>query len=342
MTLAPRVADLASYDLLLSVARFGSIGRAATEHGISQPAASARLALLESRIGVALLERTPRGSRLTPDGALVADWAGEAIAAADALEAAISALRSRHHGRLRVYASMTIAEYALPAWLVAVNNATQTAVALKVGNSADVTAAVVADEADLGFIEGPTVPEGLTSRIVGRDVLRLVVAPKHPWARRRSGIDPAELAATALISREQGSGTRAALEHALRRHKSVSGIPTGSQPDRPTPTGSRADGRVPVGRVAVGQASPGGVPIAEPLVELSSTTAIKSAVMAGLGAAVLSSLAVAPEISTGALVAVPVNGFDVNRKLRAVWRDGRTLTGPARDLLAVALRRPAV
>lgn len=300
MPLSPRVADLAGYDLLLSVARLGSIGRAAAVHGISQPAASARLALLESRIGVALLERTPRGSRLTPDGALVADWAGEAIAAADALEAAIGALRSRHQGKLRVYASLTTAEYALPTWLVGVSQGT--AVALKVGNSTEVSAAVLADEADLGFIESPTVAEGLASRVVGRDELRLVVAPGHRWARRRSGIDPAELAATALISREPGSGTRAALEYALLEYG----------------------------------------PIAEPLVELSSTTAIKSAVVAGLGAAVLSSLAVAPDIATGALLAVPVNGLDLTRKLRAVWRDGRTLTGPARDLLAVAQRRPAV
>jgi DNA-binding transcriptional LysR family regulator len=306
MALTARVADLAGYDLLLSVARFGSIGRAAAEHGISQPTASARLALLETRVGVALLERTPRGSRLTPDGALVADWAADAIAAAAALEAAISALRSRHHGRLRVYASMTIAEYALPGWLAAANTAAvatsaPAAVALKVGNSADVTTAVLGNDADLGFIEGPNLPEGLASRVVGRDELRLVVAPGHRWARRRSGIDATELAATALISREPGSGTRAALEFALRRH----------------------------------------APIAEPQVELSSTTAIKSAVVAGLGAAVLSSLAVAPDLATGALLAVPVNGLDLTRRLRAVWRDGRTLTGPARDLLTAALRRPA-
>jgi DNA-binding transcriptional LysR family regulator len=318
MPLAPRVADLASYDLLLSVARFGSIGRAAAEHGISQPAASARLALLESRIGVALLERTPRGSRLTPDGALVADWAADAIAAADVLEAAIGALRSRHQGRLRVYASMTIAEYALPAWLVAASSATISgagvaAVALKVGNSADVTTAVLTGTADLGFIEGPDVPDGLTSRIVGRDELRLVVAPGHRWARRRSGIDPGELAATALISREQGSGTRAALERALRLHAAE---PMSTMPLIAAPL------------------------VAAPLVELSSTTAIKSAVVAGLGAAVLSSLAVAPDLATGALVAVPVQGLDLTRRLRAVWPAGQTLTGPAQDLLAVALRRP--
>jgi len=72
MPLPSRVSDLTGFDLLLSVARTGSIGRAAAEHGVSQPAASARMRLLEGQLGLALIERSPRGSRLTPAGALVA------------------------------------------------------------------------------------------------------------------------------------------------------------------------------------------------------------------------------------------------------------------------------
>jgi DNA-binding transcriptional LysR family regulator len=43
MTLPERVADLMPFDLLLSVARLGSIGLAARAHGISQPAATTRI-----------------------------------------------------------------------------------------------------------------------------------------------------------------------------------------------------------------------------------------------------------------------------------------------------------
>ncbi len=86
MPLPPRVSDLTGLDLLLSVARMGSIGRAAAEHGVSQPAASARLRRLEGQLGLALIERSPRGSRLTPAGALVA---GRAQAAVDAAAAAL-------------------------------------------------------------------------------------------------------------------------------------------------------------------------------------------------------------------------------------------------------------
>jgi DNA-binding transcriptional LysR family regulator len=304
MPLPSRVSDLTGFDLLLSVTRTGSIGRAAAEHGISQPAASARMRLLEAELGLALIERSPRGSRLTSAGALVAGWAQAAVDAAAALDTGLVALRHEHDSRLRIAASMTVAEYLLPVWLTALRAVDPaTVVALSAVNSAEVAQAVLADTADIGFIEGPEIPDGLHAEPVGRDTLTLVVAPAHPWARRRSGIPAAELARTALVSREAGSGTRRFLEEALRAQAGLERVP--------------------------------------PAAELSSTTALKAAVAAG-GAgsapAVLSSLAVAAELSAGTLRAVPVTGVDLTRTLRAVWTAGRRLTGPARDLYTIAAR----
>jgi DNA-binding transcriptional LysR family regulator len=306
MPLPSRVSDLVSFDLLLSVARLGSLGRAAAEHGISQPAASARVRLLEAQLGLALIQRSPRGSVLTPAGALVAGWAQVAVDAAAALEAGVNALRVERDSRLKIAASMTVAEYLLPAWLAALRVAGPAAtVALSAVNSAEVAQAVLAGDADIGFVEGPAIPDGLHAEPVGRDTLTLIVGPAHPWARRRSGVPAGELAQTALVSREAGSGTRRFLEEALRAEAGLVPVP--------------------------------------PLAELSSTTAIKAAVAAGAGPAVLSSLAVAAELAAGTLRAVPVAGVDLNRTLRAVWSAGRRLTGPARDLYAIAAagrRRP--
>ena len=303
MPLPSRVSDLTGFDLLLSVARLGSIGRAAAEHGISQPAASARVRLLEGQLGLALIERSPRGSRLTPVGALVAGWAQAAVDAAAALDGGLTALRRERDSRLRIAASMTVAEYLLPVWLTALRAVDPGAVvALSAVNSAEVAQAVLADAADIGFIEGPQIPDGLHAEPVGRDRLTLVVAPAHPWARRRSGVPAAELARTPLVSREAGSGTRRFFEEALRAQAGLERVP--------------------------------------PAAELSSTTAIKAAVAAGAGSgpAVLSSLAVAAELSAGTLRVVPVTGVDLTRTLRVVWTAGRRLTGPARDLYAIAAR----
>ena len=301
MPLPSRVSDLAAFDLLLSVARLGSVGAAARTHRISQPAASARLSSLERRVGVALLQRTPRGSRLTAEGALVADWANTAIDAAAALEAGITSLRRTSGSKLAVAGSLTVAEYMLPHWLAALHELhPQTAVALTTGNSDDVATAVLAGKAELGFVEGPDVPAGLQTRTVARDTLTVVVAPEHPWARRRSGIDSQELATTPLVSRERGSGTRRYLEQAL--------------------------------------ASQLGVELVRPLLEVSSSTAIKAAVCEGVGPAVLSSLAVATEVARGTLRQVQVRDLTLGRELRVIHLAGRQLIGPARDLAAIAVR----
>jgi DNA-binding transcriptional LysR family regulator len=159
---------------------------------------------------------------------------------------------------------------------------------------------VLGDSADIGFVEGPDLPPGLESRQVGTDRLTVVVPPGHRWARRRSGITAAELAAAPLVAREPGSGTRGYLEGALGAQAGVTRVP--------------------------------------PIAELSSTTAIKAAVAAGIGPAVLSALAVAPEVAAGTLRAVKVTDLDLTRRLLAVWAEGRQLTGPAADLRAIAAR----
>lgn len=295
--LAHRVPDFGALELLLAVARLGSLGRAARELGITQPAASGRIRSMERLLGVALVERSPRGSRLTDAGVLVTDWARRIVEAAEAFDAGAQALRGRRDSRLRVAASMTIAEYLLPGWLVALRaERPGTAVSLLAGNSVAVAERLLAGEADLGFVEGLDVPAGLDGVVVGHDRLVVVAPPGHPWARRRAPLAAGELAAMPLILRERGSGTRQVLDAAL------------------------------------------GGATAAPLLELASTTAVKSAVVGGAGPSVLSELAVRDELASGRLVEIHVAELSLRRALRAVWPHGQRPTGPARDLLG--LTRP--
>ncbi|MFD6419706.1 LysR family transcriptional regulator [Streptomyces sp. NPDC060194] len=298
--LAHRVPDLGALQLLLAVARLGSLGAAARELGISQPAASSRVRSMERQLGVALVDRSPRGSTLTPTGVLVTDWARRIVEAAEAFDVGAQALRDTRDSRLRVAASMTIAEYLLPRWLIALRaDFPGTAVSLAAGNSANVAERLLAGEADLGFVEGLEVPRGLDGVVVAHDRLVVVVAAGHPWARRRRAVVPAELAATPLVLRERGSGTRQVLEAAL------------------------------TDAAGVGELAP-------PLLEFASTTALKAAAVGGAGPSVLSELAVGEELSDRRLVEVPVEGLVLRRALRAVWPAGHRPAGPARDLLARA------
>ena len=67
------MADLVPYDLLVSVATLGSMGRAAVAHGVSQAAVSARIRSLESALGLTLLERSISEASLYEDQYCLAD-----------------------------------------------------------------------------------------------------------------------------------------------------------------------------------------------------------------------------------------------------------------------------
>jgi molybdate transport repressor ModE-like protein len=307
--LSAHVPDLAALEVLLAVAGTGSLNSAARRAGVSQQAISARIRAMEAQTGVALVHRTPRGSSLTAEGAVIAEWAARLLDVAAGLDAGIAALRQDRRSRLRVSASSTIAEQLLPGWLASFWTAARQAgpapeIVLTAVNTEAVITHVTEGAADIGFTEGPVRPAGLRSRVIGHDRLVLVVAPGHPWARRRRGVGAAELAATPLASREGGSGTRDTLTAALA--------------------------------AALGP-SAAQVPAA---LSLSTTAAVRAAVMTAAAPAVISELAVADDLAAGRLVRVETPGLDLRRVLRAVWGGPATPpAGAARDLVAHILSR---
>jgi molybdate transport repressor ModE-like protein len=305
MALSARVPDLAALEVLLSVARTGSLGRAAQEAGVSQQAVSARIRAMEAQTGVTLVQRTARGSSLTAEGAVIAQWAARVLDVAGELDAEIAAVRKDLRSRLRVCASLTIAERLLPAWLVSYRAAARKSgrpdveIVLTAANTDTVIAHVTDGAADLGFVEGPSPPRSLRSRVIGHDRLAIIVPPGHPWARRRRPVTAAELAATALVSREGGSGTSQTLTAALA--------------------------------AAIGADAEQ----APPALSASTTSAVRAAVLAGAAPAVITELAVADDLAAGRLTRIEIPELDLDRPLRAVWNgSANPPAGPARDLVA--------
>ena len=223
--------DLATLELLVALADEGSLSAAARRCGVAQPNASRSIARLERGLGLSLIHRATTGARVTTDGLLVVEWARATLEAARALETGGAALRARTQAPLVVMASQTVAEHLLPGWIAGWQHAAGGAgaggasphdpslgetrgISVAVGNTTEVLAAARGGEVDLGFIEGPGAPPGLNSVVVAHDDLVLVVAPQHPWAAS-SRVRAEELAATPLVARESGSGTRVALRRAL-------------------------------------------------------------------------------------------------------------------------------
>ena len=298
--------ELSALEVLLVVARTGSFNAAGRELGITQQAVSSRVASIEALTGVALVTRSTHGSALTPAGVVVAQWADRLLQVADEVDVGLAALRQDRRARLRVSASLTVAENLLPGWLVTLHAAAARRaerapeVVLTATNSETVVEQVRAGTADVGFIEGPAAPRRLHSKVVAHDQLLLVVLPDHAWARRVTRtVRPDEVQHTALVTREAGSGTRDAFTAALR-----SVLPPGAE-------------------------------LAAPALELSTAASVRAAVLAGAGPAVMSELVIGDDLASGRLTAIAIRGLEVRRNLRAVWAGARTPpAGAARDLLA--------
>ncbi|WP_162602383.1 LysR family transcriptional regulator [Nocardioides daejeonensis] len=208
--------DLVSLQLLVAVRQHGSLGRAARELGMTQPAASARLRALEGQCGLNLVTRSPRGSALTEDGAVVCDAARRVLREADRFESTLATLRHESQRSLSIAASMTIAEHLVPIWVGQLRvELPDVVTGLVVANSDDVIQMVREGRVEMGFVESPVEARDLRMRTVRWDEVQVLVAPGHPWADRSTPVTRVELRRTPLVQREPGSGTRSTFERAL-------------------------------------------------------------------------------------------------------------------------------
>lgn len=88
------------------VARLGSLAAAARAIDLTPPAATKRLAALESRLGVRLLNRTTRSVSLTSEGETYLRHATRILGEIREMEDAVSQARSTPRGLLRVNATL--------------------------------------------------------------------------------------------------------------------------------------------------------------------------------------------------------------------------------------------
>jgi DNA-binding transcriptional LysR family regulator len=250
--------------VFVAVAERQHMTKAAEALNLTQSAASAAIAALEARHGTPLFHRVGRGIELTEAGRTFLEEAKAVLARAEAAELVLSELGGLKRGKLAVQASQTIASYWLPRHLVAFRRAfPQIDIRLGIGNTADVAVAVSEGAAELGFVEGAVEDPVLSSTTVARDQLVLVVGPEHAWAKIKR-LDHRELTKTEWVMREVGSGTRSEFETALE------GFGISRQ------------------RLTVA-------------LELPSNEAVRAAVEAGMGAAVISASVVAPSLESGLL-----------------------------------------
>lgn len=230
-----------------AVARHSSFTRAANRLHVTQPTVSKQIRALSDAIGAPLIEQIGKKVYLTELGrelyATCASW----LETWERFEQTIAEHKGLKRGRLRI-AAVTTAKYFMPriigpfcAQYPGID------VALEVVNRDRLLDRLARNQDDVYIMGVP--PAELDTECAPFMANRIVIiAPRdHPLAQRRR-VSFKQIAASPFIVREQGSGTRMALEREFARHK------------------ARINVRM----------------------ELGSNEAIKQAVIGGLGIAVLS------------------------------------------------------
>ena len=266
------------------VAHQRSFRRSAEVLSISQPAVTQQIKALEEELGCQLLDRTGGRVCATAAGALLLRYAEQSEATLRRALEEMAALEGEQRGSLRVAASTTIAQYVLPPLLAGFGRLHPgVSLELESANTEHVVERVSEGSATLGLVEGPAHRSDLQIDPWITDELVLVVPGEHEWVGQR--IAPSALRGVSLLLREQGSGTRAVLETALRN----AGVPMDSL------------------RVSM---------------QLSSTEALLACVEAGLGLCFASRFALRRQRRLGTLAIVPVEGLRVRRTLSLIRQQG--------------------
>ena len=198
--------------IFVAVAEREHLTRAASALHLTPSAVSASIKALEGFYSVTLFDRVGRGIQLTREGRILLQEAKETLARVKMTAAVLSELGGLKTGDLDIHASQTIANYWLPPLLLKFSQTCPgIAVNLTIENTSRVAAAVIAGDAELGFIEGSLDEPALAAATIAEDRLVLVAGRANVHA-----IDRANLGKQCWIMREAGSGTRSVLEEALR------------------------------------------------------------------------------------------------------------------------------
>ncbi|WP_353828852.1 LysR family transcriptional regulator [Agromyces sp. SYSU T0242] len=201
--------DAASLLVLREIAEQGSITAAARALGYSQPALSQQVRRAEGRAGVALVERTGRGIRLTPAGRMLARHGGAVATALEAARGELADLRGLRSGRVRLMAFPSASPTIVPE-LMAEMAARHPGVRVSYveAEPPEAVAAVREDRADLaltfsypGDRDDPhrESARGLEVDTIGSDPMHVVLPERHALAAGTT-VDVADLADEAWIA----------------------------------------------------------------------------------------------------------------------------------------------
>jgi DNA-binding transcriptional LysR family regulator len=268
-----------------AVARHLSFTRASEELHLTQPAVSMQVKQLEQAIGLPLFEQLGKKVFLTEFGQEFRRYSAAITTQLDELDQVVDEMKGLKRGRLTI-AVATTANYFVPRLLATfIQRHGDVTVSLEVTNREQLLKGLVENRTDLVIMGQPPEDMDLVAERFMENPLVVVAPPGHPLAQERQ-IPLRRLREETFLVREQGSGTRSAVERFFRANDLALSTP----------------------------------------MEMSSNEAIKQGVEAGLGLGIVSLHTLAMELALQRLVVLDVVKFPIMRYWFIVFRQGKRLS----------------
>jgi DNA-binding transcriptional LysR family regulator len=279
-----------------------SFSRAAATLGVTQPAVSQQVRSLEKRIGVQLLDRSGRRVVPTDAGARLYRSAQRLLGYEEQLLADLAEpLFGPLTGTFEIGASTGPAAIVVPLLCCEFHEVHPSLdVRLSVHDTQTVVSLVAERELELGIVGAARRRRAVEFEPFFSDEVILVCPPGHPSAGKTISVD--ELSELPLVLMQEGAGVRQLLEDELRRQ---------------------------------------GTRLRDLDVELvlGLQESVRSAVHAGYGATFISRRAVDPDLASGALAEIRVEGLDLQRQISIARAAGRVPSRAAEAFMAFARER---
>ncbi|MDJ0958257.1 MAG: LysR family transcriptional regulator [Arenicellales bacterium] len=266
-----------------------SYTKAAEALHLTQPAVSMQIKQLESAVGLPLFEVLGKKVFLTEAGQLFLKHTRTLLDQLELAEEEINSIKGIDSGHLKITIASTVNYFAARLLAKFCRQHENVRVSLEVTNRKTLLERLEANQPDIALMGQP--PEGLEvdAEPFMSNPLVVIAAPSNPLLQSKKPMSAKQFAEQAIILREPGSGTRDAVERFFRER--------GVNPTSRT--------------------------------EMASNEAIKQAVEAGLGVAVVSIHTVELETAVGRLAQLNVQGFPIKRKWYVAHRTGKHLSTTA-------------
>lgn len=270
-----------SMRVFITVAEKKNFSKAAKALSLTQPAVSFQIQTLEQYYQTMLFDRVNRHIKLTSAGELLLEYAIHMNNLQAELEKNMQQLTGHVKGELLIGASTTIGEYILP-FIVGdfKKEYPDVNVTIDIMNSEQVETLVKNRSIDIGIIEAAPMDKDLVTTKFLDDEMSLIVPADHPWAAKGK-ITLEELREEPFIVREPGSGSRLVVEQAM------------------------IDADFDVESLNI-------------VMEIGNTSAIKAAVISGLGMAIISKWATKDVVKMGKVAQVEIEGLNMHRNFNII------------------------